>query len=474
MAYEGYIESATDTEIRGWVFDNAAPNEVLTVEILADDRVLTTVQADQFRPDLLAAGKGNGVHSFHYTIDPAAPSVMAARIAGRRWLLQSVDRPPFPLRTVAHLSHTLEYGLPVADQAFSTAAPADGEGPIIDRLMQAYHRTISDDPQRQAKNDIWSALADFCHREILDLLQHHDSKGLANYMREVHAKGLTHGISQGEVTTQRFRADADARKIAIAQFLDYLVSLGESLGLLNVECPEQRGQWGQNLHVDPQELIDRISVQVGFPIVPPQAAGSLLGIQTRDGVICARDMMALYAALRLQTISGELGLKSCSICEIGGGLGGVAYYSTRLALGRHTIIDLPLVSLLQGYILLRSLPNDHVRLYGEDAKEHSRVELMPTWYFHQEEKKYDLLFNQDSMPEMHHDYVVGYLRRAKTNVHHAFLSVNQESQAAQSEAARQGVVGEVIRAVGGYKRSYRFRHWLRPGYIEELFRISAP
>jgi hypothetical protein len=70
--------------------------------------------------------------------------------------------------------------------------------------------------------------------------------------------------------------------------------------------------------------------------------------------------------------------------------------------------------------------------------------------------------------------VVGYLQRAKTNVRHAFLSVNQESQAAQSEAARQGVVGEVIREVGGFKRSYRFRHWLRPGYIEELFRISAP
>jgi len=49
MAYEGYIESASDSEIRGWVFDNASPDEVLTWNT-GRDRVLGDRAADEFRP----------------------------------------------------------------------------------------------------------------------------------------------------------------------------------------------------------------------------------------------------------------------------------------------------------------------------------------------------------------------------------------------------------------------------------------
>jgi len=35
------------------------------------------------------------------------------------------------------------------------------------------------------------------------------------------------------------------------------------------------------------------------------------------------------------------------------------------------------------------------------------------------------------------------------------------------------VVRDLVSAVGGYEREYRFRHWLRPGYVEELYRVTA-
>ena len=49
---------------RGWAWDPQQPNTPISVNIYADDNLVATVSADQFRQDLLDAGIGNGVHGF--------------------------------------------------------------------------------------------------------------------------------------------------------------------------------------------------------------------------------------------------------------------------------------------------------------------------------------------------------------------------------------------------------------------------
>jgi alginate O-acetyltransferase complex protein AlgJ len=68
--YEGSHDSANCEAISGWAWDAAHPEAVVTVDIYEDQRLIASLAAASFRPDLLEAGKGNGYHAFVYT--PAA------------------------------------------------------------------------------------------------------------------------------------------------------------------------------------------------------------------------------------------------------------------------------------------------------------------------------------------------------------------------------------------------------------------
>ena len=473
MAFEGYVDYVDATTISGWVYDNGAADEPLTVEVLSAGQVIATIPADRPRPDLAAQGKGNGLHAFHFQADAAVPAPLAVRLPGRRWTLPAGGPIPVPGRFQAQLAHSLEFGLPAGEATFTEPTPDAAERAIADRLIDAYAGACRDDPARrdERRDDVWSVLTDLCHREIDDLLRHRDAAGVAAYLRDAHAQGITHGITQGNVTTPLLRTRPEARRLEHARFVDQLASLAEYLGVLDVESPEQHGQWAENLHADPDALVERIAAAAGVPVVPPPVVGSLMGLPTATGVLSGRDLLALYASLRIRGVLA--GVDRPTVVEIGGGLGGVGYYLARAgAVGRHTIVDLPLVNVLQGYYLLRALPGVPVRLYGEPADPPATVEVMPTFTFDRDDGPVDLLFNMDSLPEMHPDYGLAYLRRARARPAGRFLSINQEARAMQSDRDRQTVVRDLAAQVGGYRRQYRFRHWLRAGYVEELFAID--
>lgn len=61
---EGQLEVVRCREIAGWAWDAATPDVAIDVDILADGHHLATVRADLHRPDLAAAGKGDGAHAF--------------------------------------------------------------------------------------------------------------------------------------------------------------------------------------------------------------------------------------------------------------------------------------------------------------------------------------------------------------------------------------------------------------------------
>jgi hypothetical protein len=63
---EGFHDIATCGEISGWAWDSAQPNTPINVDIYSDGVLLTTIPADQFRQDLLNAGKGTGFHAFSF------------------------------------------------------------------------------------------------------------------------------------------------------------------------------------------------------------------------------------------------------------------------------------------------------------------------------------------------------------------------------------------------------------------------
>ena len=168
----------------------------------------------------------------------------------------------------------------------------------------------------------------------------------------------------------------------------------------------------------------------------------------------------------------EAGIARPTICEIGAGLGGVAYYSHLLGSPRHAIVDLPIINLLHGFYLIRSLPNATVRLYGEDGVGEPDISIHPTWDFGAPATSADLLFNSDSMPEMHRRYAIDYLQRAPGVIRHGFLSVNQEARAPQYGVETQPTVRDLVAEAGGFRRVSRSRHWLRPDYVDEFYALG--
>ena len=472
MAYEGYIDFAGTQDIRGWIFDMAFPQNPVTLEILCGSQVVATIVADQFRQDLLAHEKGDGKHAFHYVAEQPHPELLSARVVGKRWKLPPGGHSTESWIVQGILAHPLNYGRPEVPYAMSRSEKSDDEQAIVARLIKAYHRARADDPMRvERKDDVWSTLTQLCHADIEQLLNRKDKEGVAEYLRDAHAKGLTFGITQGELTTNLLLARPEACAFEALRFHDNLVSLAEFVGVLDVESVEQKGPWAESLHSDPQELIQKIEAQIGISIVPPQVIGSQLGIQTSQGVLSGRELCSLYAALRIKEIARDLNLPKPTVCEIGGGMGMVGFYAVKLGIASYTLIDLPLVSVLQGYFLLRALPAEQTCLYGEEPQDSHTVFVLPTWAFNRPEVEYDLLVNQDSFPEINETYSLAYLQQAKTNVKRAFFSINQEARALQNGDTRQTVVRDLVKKAGGFERACRFRHWLRSGYIEELYRV---
>jgi len=93
---EGYIYSANELEISGWVYDEANPDVALSVDVWIDDQLHATLTADLLRIDLLEAGIGNGRHAFHYHV-PAAlrddrEHVVRVQVTGSSILLRNTPQ----------------------------------------------------------------------------------------------------------------------------------------------------------------------------------------------------------------------------------------------------------------------------------------------------------------------------------------------------------------------------------------------
>jgi GT2 family glycosyltransferase/glycosyltransferase involved in cell wall biosynthesis len=85
MAIEGHVDGFEEGCILGWAFDPAFPDFQITVEVFVDSFLLGEVIADQYRLDLLEAGKGSGNHHFRLPI-------MTSLIDNRRHEVKVIDK----------------------------------------------------------------------------------------------------------------------------------------------------------------------------------------------------------------------------------------------------------------------------------------------------------------------------------------------------------------------------------------------
>ena len=72
----GRVDALDGSRLHGWIWDEARPDEAITIRLCCDGKVVTEVKADQSRIDLRRNGIGDGKHSFSVELDDA---LLAAR-----------------------------------------------------------------------------------------------------------------------------------------------------------------------------------------------------------------------------------------------------------------------------------------------------------------------------------------------------------------------------------------------------------
>jgi hypothetical protein len=278
------------------------------------------------------------------------------------------------------------------------------------------------------------------------------------------------GITQGERSYRDFlSATPDGRRAAVSSFHDMLASLVQYMALERAECTEQNFD-GSTLSFDTQQLVTHVENALGHSIVSPPVFDGLFGLSVAGGILHGRDIQALYAALR--AIEASAAAKP-RLCEIGGGFGKAAYYAWLRGVRHYTIIDLPTVAAMQYFYLRKALP--HVSIHftePSDMNTEDGIKLMFASQMKPNTKlSCDLVLNCDSFPEMGDAICRDYFALIRTWAP-LLLSINQEAnREIRGPHDRQTVVGQHLPDFG-YTRIYRFRSWIRKGFIDELW--AAP
>jgi hypothetical protein len=377
-----------------------------------------------------------------------------------------------PRETIPYiLSHHIPRGLPQSEITFpALQPPTNRDFHLAERLLAAYQKALDDQGKIMncPNQDLWEMMQNEFHQEFFALLRSGDAKRLAETLTRAFYDPITHGLGPGTVLSEVARSREGGPSIA-ALTIDRLIALAEALGLLPYENPEQ-GRWGENIYLDPTEVAKRIQDYLGIEVCPPLACG-YFGVPIGKSVLFMKSSEHLYTAWRLTNLCSEHG--NSSVCEIGGGYGGVAYYAYRLGVRKYSIFDLPQINVLQGYYLGMTLPDAPLVLYGEPHTSQGTaqgIHVMPYWQLKREPNhSFAVALNQDSFPEIEPGAVKDYLGEIRRLVKGVFLSINQEAQAACQLDIFQNHVPTLVAQAGGFRRLGRFPYWMRRGYVEEMY-----
>lgn len=361
------------------------------------------------------------------------------------------------------LAHDLtSYNLPGAF-AFRRDVAGEDQHMIVQRLID-YFFYMKSEVERvnvPALSGIWSQFSKL-FSTFEGALNSRDVAAVSEALLAVCTTSLVSGFASYHQYESLAR-DPRSRMFESYLTVDRLLSLAEAVGAAAPQCPFQIHKSYHNL--DLNALYANTRKRLPFDVAPPKAGGGAFGLNTADGVISISDILAIYVAQRIDRLLTDRADKS--VCEIGGGTGTLAFYLTKTCASRISVADLPIVSIIQGYYLMKSAGPENVRLSGEPPSDR-RVHIMPYWELdHLPAKSVELFVNVDSMPEIDPDIAERYMGLIK-HASRSFLSINQEA-----EYAGQGVVRNLAEKAGGYREMYRFPYWMIEGYCEELFDTSS-
>jgi hypothetical protein len=361
--------------------------------------------------------------------------------------------------TLSHCTESVRLG----DWEVLDPDPDDRE--TVERVVAAFHRAVAVTPP--APRCLWDHL-EGQNGAFTQALTDGDLDGVGRVLRGMFRSSAVYGLGWFmEGVAEELRDTPDGCQ-HVLRWTDSLRSLAEAVGVLNLTNPEQNPTaYRRTLDFDLAATVAGVERALGLDLSFP-AVGGAYGCRLGGRLYAVDPFVHAYTVHRLRQMGAEPG---SSVAEIGGGYGCLALLAHRAGLRDYTVYDLPWVSALQGYFLIRTLPPGTVRLFGEEA---GTVRVLPWPCFHDRPgRSVDYVVNCNSMAEMGEDAAVAYLRTIGRVTRRAFLSINQEAKVPVLDYPPQLSVAELARRVEGLTAVSRYPYWMRKGYVEEVYRPTA-
>jgi len=322
---------------------------------------------------------------------------------------------------------------------------------LIDRLVKSYSLR-SERPSGQ-----WSDIFLNRHADISEAFTKRDRLRIDEILRNPAGSDIFYGFDSTAKSLRIGGLRIEERRVPELT-LDALASLAEALGARKMEFPENYYVWRvSRIHAD--EVLDQIDKAIGFIVPVPNPFPSEYGLVSSRGIVSYRVPQALYQAWRIAQLLQ--GIKNPKVLEIGGGLGRTALYAKQFGIQDYTIVDIPVSSLAQGYFLGRTLGEESVALFGEEATE-GQIKITSPGVFLGGTEQYDLVVNVDSLTEIGRVAADQYWSVIEKRANR-FLSINHE--------ANEFTVAQLIKQ-GKHGRTSRMPCWMRRGFVEEVVEFN--
>ncbi len=402
------------------------------------------------------------------TRGPVVPVATAAMSRGLR--LMNRLSPPWFLKMLGRPQWLFESQVPIPHRELTLTGPLAPSSDALElcaRISDAYrlaHDSYGD------VSAIWSDKAAQHHKALDSALMAGDPAAVNEQLRWMFRRPFLRGIS-----TPIDYEEPAARWFWSLMTYDSLVSLAEAVGALQAENPEQGivgRAFTEGLDAVPGQIEDVLGVSLDYPRV-----GAPYGITIGERLIIRETGRHVHAAVRLhEVVKNDLRRtvpEGARIIEIGAGFAGVAMWYLRLLKdqpGTYTIVDLPLMNAFQAYFLGTVYGSDDLALHGERDTA-ARIRIGPPTLIQEKSLAADVVFNQDSMPEMTETAARGYLSWMNDNLAGVFVSCNHEM--GSFGGVTQLVVNQVAAGYENLERISRQPAWTRRGYVEEIYRCEG-
>jgi len=340
---------------------------------------------------------------------------------------------------------------------------------FINKIKNYYESEIN--YNKKHTSILWSDGLDKYSKQLANSII--NNKNINLKLNKIFLSDAIYGLASGSAF--KYSKGYLGKKIWNAKYIDLIISLAEYLQLTRLESTQQ----GSFANYSKQNIIDivssieaLISNSISFPNI-----GSPYGIQIIDKkLITFEDLEHLYAALRIVEYINLHKINKftdINIIEIGGGYGGLCKWLIKLLdknISNYTIVDLPLINIIQNYFLSLYFGEDKVN-FKYNPKDKISI-ISPSEYFNNYKKSnFTIVINQNSMPEMNKKIVNNYLDSFINKEFNYFFSFNHEAISTYKNNLQVSVREEVLK-INNYKLLNRNLSFMRTGYLEETYSIN--